>query len=420
MALGGWFGHRAGLGGWSILQRSIDSDGIRRLLEVSGAVWLLILIALSLNDVLPLHRNRRPVASDVAGIAALAVLVVLIRRGSISTGSLNRVVDPTAGGSTDPRGDRPRSSGRARLVPLTLRAASTASPRRWPLTKLTLAEATAQPLRAIATASLIAVTVMFALLSFGYASTLQLGSRDQAAFAVPYDFRLQLGPALVRPQQLAPEAVGPRWPREPSPPTCCDVALPYGSRQPIRKRSSCWASIRRPWTSCTAGDRISGNDRASSSPRSTQPAPPPLGTTLPGRRHVDRVRRHRLRGPAHVGGHRPNRRHVARDHSRRRVRRRRSHQPDTGRCRGELIGFRLAQPADVSARVEHHIGEGTTSEAARAIDVVLSHVQTTTPTDGPPSVDLQVDRLRAADAVVEVQPDSAVRVTGSLLGVAIS
>ena len=67
-----------------------------------------------------------------------------------------------------------------------------------------MAEATAQPLRSIATASLIAVTVMFALLTFGYASTLRLGSRDQAAFAVPYDFRLQLGSALVRPQAVMP------------------------------------------------------------------------------------------------------------------------------------------------------------------------------------------------------------------------
>ena len=43
---------------------------------------------------------------------------------------------------------------------------------------------------------------MFALLTFGYASTLRLGSQDQAAFAVPYDFRLQLGPELIRPQAV--------------------------------------------------------------------------------------------------------------------------------------------------------------------------------------------------------------------------
>ena len=122
LSLGGWFGHRAGLGGWSILRRSIDSDEIRRLLEVSAAVWLLILIALSLNDVLPLHRNRRPVASDVAGVAALGVLVVLIRRGSISTGSLNRVVDPTLV-AVPILAAIALAAVVVRVVPLTLRAA---------------------------------------------------------------------------------------------------------------------------------------------------------------------------------------------------------------------------------------------------------------------------------------------------------
>ena len=117
---------------------------------------------------------------------------------------MNRVVDPTLV-AVPILAAIALAAVVVRVVPLALRAASTASPRRWPLTKLTLAEATAQPLRSIATASLIAVTVMFALLTFGYASTLQLGSRDQAAFAVPYDFRLQLGPALVRPQALDPD-----------------------------------------------------------------------------------------------------------------------------------------------------------------------------------------------------------------------
>jgi hypothetical protein len=45
------------------------------------------------------------------------------------------------------------------------------------------------------------------------------------------------------------------------------------------------------------------------------------------------------------------------------------HCVDPGDAGGQLVGFRLAQPADVSARIEHHIGEGTTSEEARAIDV---------------------------------------------------
>ena len=418
VSLGGWFGHRADLGGWSILRRSIGSEEIRRLLEVSVAVWLLILIALSLNDVLPLHRNRRPVASDVGGVAALAVLVVLIRRGSISTGSLNRVVDPTLV-AVPILAAIALAAVVVRVVPLTLRAASIASPRRWPLTKLTLAEATAQPLRAIATASLIAVTVMFALLSFGYASTLQLGSRDQAAFAVPFDFRLQLGSALVRPQSLVAKD---GWSALTSGTVATDV-LRRGVA--VRQSATNSQTVELLGIDPATLDKLHGwRPDFGPQPRELaarihQPAPAPLGTTLPTDAtsiefdgtgfeglHTSAVIA-RVDGTWHeitldeefAGGVRT--------------------ALTPGDAGGELVGFRLAQPADVSARVEHHIGEGTTSEEARAIDVVLAHVVTTTADGQSKAVDLQLDRLHAADATVEAQPDSSVRVTGSLLGVAI-
>ena len=203
LSLGAWFGHRAGLGGWNVLSRSIDGREAVRLLAVAVAVWVLIIVVLGIRDIAPAQRGRRPIPSDVVGASAFVVLAVMIGRGAISTGSLNRDVDPALV-AVPILAAVVLASVVIRLVPLTLRAASRASPRRWPLTKLTFAEATAQPLRSIATASLIAVTVMFALLTFGYASTLSQGSRDQAAFAVPYDIRLQLGSSLVRPQALTP------------------------------------------------------------------------------------------------------------------------------------------------------------------------------------------------------------------------
>ena len=204
VALGGWLGHRTGLGGWSMLARSIDSSLVSRLLAVAGLAFLLIFAVLGISDVQPAARRRRVLASDVAGVAAVVVLLVMIGRGSVSTGSLNRAVDPVLV-AVPVLAAIVLAAVVVRVVPLVLRATSTASPRRWPLTKLTLAEATAQPLRSVATASLIAVTVMFAMLTFGYATTLRQGSRDQAAFAVPYDFRLQLGASLIRPQAVAPE-----------------------------------------------------------------------------------------------------------------------------------------------------------------------------------------------------------------------
>ena len=90
-----------------------------------------------------------------------------------------------------------------------------------------------------------------------------------------------------------------------------------------------------------------------------------------------------------------------------------------GDAGGRLVGFRLAQPAEVSARAEHHIGEGTTSLAARAIDVTLLRVHVVTAGGRSVVVELPVDELRSANATVAAGPDGAVRVTGSLLGLAI-
>jgi hypothetical protein len=90
-----------------------------------------------------------------------------------------------------------------------------------------------------------------------------------------------------------------------------------------------------------------------------------------------------------------------------------------GDAGGQLIGFRVAQPAEVSARVEHHIGEAGTSLAAESVDVVLRGVQTVGPGERTAVIKLNVDRLHAFNASLEVQPDSGLRVTGSLLGMAI-
>ncbi len=414
---GGWVGHHAGLGGWSILRRSIDGPVAIRVLEVSAVVWLLIFLVLSLEDVLPVQRRRRPVASDVAGVAALLVLLVLIARGSISTGSLDRSVDPALI-AVPVLAAIALAAVVIRVVPMAMRVASAASPRRWPLTKLTLAEATAQPLQSIATASLIAVTVMFALLSFGYASTLRLGSRDQAAFAVPYDFRLQLGSSLVRPQALQPAG---GW----------ATLAPGTTRSDVLRRG---VAIRRSATKSQTVELL-GIDpatlghlhgwRSSFGPEPVQFSPlidaPPtsLGSVLP-----DDATSIEFDGTGLEGLHTSA--VIARtdgtwheitldeefDGGVRTV-------LTPGDAGGRLVGFRLAQPADVSARVEHHIGEGTTSEAARAIDVTLQRVQTQSSGGQTTAIGLPVDRLRAADAKVEPESGSAVRVTGSLLGTAI-
>jgi hypothetical protein len=418
LAVGGWLGNRAGIGGSSVLDRSIDGHLVVRVLAVSAAVWFLIFVVLSVEDVVATNRRRRPTGSDVAGVGALAVLLVLVARGSISTGSLDRDVDPALV-AVPVLAAIALAAVVVRVVPMAMRAASAASPRRWPLTKLTLAEATAQPLQSIATASLIAVTVMFALLSFGYASTLRLGSRDQAAFAVPYDFRLQLGPALVRPQALEPPG---GW----------STIVPGTTQSDVLRRG---VAVRRSATT-TQTVELLGIDpttlghlhgwRSSFGPEPVRltklidvPSPGPLGTALPTDAtsiefdgtgleglHTSAVIA-RLDGTWHEitldeefdGGVRT--------------------ALTPGDAGGRLVGFRLAQPADVSARVEHHIGEGTTSEEAHAIDVTLQRVITLSSDGQATAIGLPVTQLRAQDATVVPQSGSAVRVTGSLLGTAI-
>jgi hypothetical protein len=418
LGLGGWFGHRAGLGGWSILRRSVDGPLAIRVLEVSAAVWLLIYLVLSVEDVLPVHRRGRPVASDVAGVSALIVLLVLIARGSISTGSLASDVDPALV-AVPVLAAIALAAVVIRVVPMAMRAASAASPRRWPLTKLTLAEATAQPLQSIATASLIAVTVMFALLSFGYASTLRLGSSDQAAFAVPYDFRLQLSSSLIRPQALAPSG---GWPTL-TPGTIQSDVLRRGvavNRSATKSQTVELLGIDPATLGHLHGWRSSfGPDPVHLAPFIDAPSSTALGAVLPeDATSIEFV------GTGFVGLHTSA--VIARvDGTWHEITLEEELDGGVrtaltpGDASGRLVGFRLAQPADVSARVEHHIGEGTTSEAARAIDVTLRRVQTRSADGQPTEIGLQVDQLRATDATVEVQSNSAVRVTGSILGSAI-
>ena len=56
--LGSWLGDRAGLGGWSLLDRSIDGSVVSGVIAVSAAVWLLIFAVLSIGD--PRARTTQP------------------------------------------------------------------------------------------------------------------------------------------------------------------------------------------------------------------------------------------------------------------------------------------------------------------------------------------------------------------------
>lgn len=416
--VGVWLGHRGGLGGWSILRRSIDGGVALRVLAVGLVAMLLIFAVLSIADSRPAARRRRLLPSDVAGASGIVVLLVLIARGSISTGSLDQRVDPALV-AVPVLAAIVLAAVVVRVVPFVLRATSTASPRRWPLTKLTLSEATAQPLRSIATASLIAITVMFSLLTFGYASTLRLGSRDQAAFAVPYDFRLQLGSSLIRPQAIAPAA---GWTSLAQGTTATDVL-----RRGVVVRPSATTSQTVELLGIdpgTLGNLHGWRSSFGPSPSRIaqaveQPKSADLGTPLP-----DDAVSIEFAGSGFEGLHTSA--VIARVDGTWHELTLDEELPDgvrteltPGDAGGELVGFRLAVPADVSARIEHHVGEGNTSASAESVDVVVDSVTTADAAGRSTPVALRKDLLHAANAVIDAQPGSALRVTGSLLGVAI-
>ncbi|HEY4609860.1 MAG TPA: hypothetical protein VIH06_11665, partial [Ilumatobacteraceae bacterium] len=383
VALGGWFGSRAGLGASSILRRSIDGAVLTRVLAIGAIVWLLMFVVLSIEDATPAKRNRRVLPSDIVGVSAVVALMVLLARGSISTSSLNRVVDPTLF-AVPVLAAIVLAAVVIRLVPMIVGAAAAASPRRWPVTKLTLAEATAQPLQSIATASLIAVTVMFALLTFGYSSTLQLGSRDQAAFAVPYDFRLQLGPALVRPQAVR---ASDGWSKIVPGTTATDV-LRRGVA--VRQSATTVQTVELLGIDPATLDNLHGWREGFGARPSRlggaidAEAQGPLGTTLPADAttiEFDGTGMAGLNTSAVIERTDGTWHEISLDEELPGGARTKLTEGDAG---GQLVGFRLAQPADVSAKIEHHIGEGTTSEEARAIDVTVNSVLTTA--GGAPTV----------------------------------
>ncbi|HZX55857.1 MAG TPA: hypothetical protein VFE86_14320, partial [Ilumatobacteraceae bacterium] len=418
VALGGWFGSRAGLGASSILRRSIDGAVLTRVLAIGAIVWLLMFVVLSIEDPTTARRNRRVLPSDIIGVSAVIALMVLLARGSISTSSLNRVVDPTLF-AVPVLAAIVLAAVVIRLVPMVVGAGAAATPRRWPVTKLTLAEATAQPLQSIATASLIAVTVMFALLTFGYASTLQLGSRDQAAFAVPYDFRLQLGPALVRPQAVR---ASDGWSAIVPGTTATDV-LRRGVA--VRQSATTVQTVELLGIDPATLDHLHGWRDGFGAPPSRLgksidvEAQGPLGTTLPADAKTiefDGTGLTGLNTSAVIERTDGTWHEISLDEELAGGQRTKLTDGDAG---GRLVGFRIAQPADVSAKIEHHIGEGSTSEEARAIDVTVNSVVTSSGAGQPTVVDLPVDQLRARDATVVAEPGSAVHVTGSILGTAI-
>ena len=112
--LGAWLGHRAGLGGWSVVGRSVDDQLVSRLRAVALVAFTLIFAVLGVRDVQPAvrrrsgqrcrgHRRTHRSAGDGRPWISLGRLAQSRRR-------------PCAGGRPRPRRRRARISRRSRCA----------------------------------------------------------------------------------------------------------------------------------------------------------------------------------------------------------------------------------------------------------------------------------------------------------------
>ena len=183
----------------ALLEGARASGLVPTVLVVSAAAWIVIAIGLRCRD--PRLPGRRLNALDAVIVATLASIALASSRGAASADDLGVRSDPLlsllpilsalCGGLVA-----------ARLAPLLLGLA----PARSLVGRLALSGVLRRPLRPLAAIAFLCATVALVVFAGTYRATLARGAHDQAAFAVPLDLRLTVGPSLARPIDVAPAA----------------------------------------------------------------------------------------------------------------------------------------------------------------------------------------------------------------------
>ena len=359
---GFWLAQRAGSNGGDAFARVVDSSTLGNVALFLFAALIVLIAVMRAADPIVVRR-RRVRGLDIAGVAAAAMIAVLVDRGAPSAAAL--AARPDTGVAAIPVLAAVVCAAVAcRVVPAALRGSAALVPPSRPLLKMSLANSTARPLRPLATASLVALTVMFGVFGLGYRSTLALGARDQSAFAVPYDFRITGGAALVRPSAVAPEA---GWnslaPGLSSTPvlrrgTVVRVAGFSGSTAEVVGLDPTTLASLHGWRADfgAAPDTLAAQlDMA---------APKPFGTTLPAEAIALTIATSGLDGTAVSVVVQQT---TGRWHELPAIYRRSGDwvvELEANDAGGRLIGFRVGQDIEAASRTEHHIGEGDTSVGA--------------------------------------------------------
>jgi hypothetical protein len=191
----------------NVLRRAPGHGHLLTLAGLIVAFWLAVMATLRASFE-HARRVRRILPTDVLGVAALGVWVLAASRSASSAASLSTGADPLLS-LTPAFASIAVGCLMVRLLPTGHALGRRLAPRRmWPL-RLALSSRTSGGARPVATAAFLASALTLATFALGYRSTLQTGSRDQAAFTVPFDVSLNEGAKLVRPQDVAPSA---GWP----------------------------------------------------------------------------------------------------------------------------------------------------------------------------------------------------------------
>ncbi len=181
--------------GWNDLYGPGD---LQVLLMFAVALFVIAAATLTFADHAPL-RGLRP--TDIIGLVAAAGLAVLSNTRANGSTSYRRfdsflVALPLLSALI-------ACAVAVRLAPVVLGGLGRLLRSR-PLARLGVIDGLRQPWRPLAAICVLTSTIMFFTVAIGYSSTLRTGAADQAAFEVPYDARIGMGPALVRPIERRP------------------------------------------------------------------------------------------------------------------------------------------------------------------------------------------------------------------------
>ncbi len=323
----------------------------------------------------------RPTALDAVGAAAFCMAALAVSRGSATASSLVSKGDPLI--ALLPLLAAVVVAWIAiRLVPVLVARFAQLLGHHAPLVRTALGEVARRPTVPLATAGFLAAATTLSIFSLGYRSTLAAGARDQASYAVPFDFTLAYGPALVRPSAVEP--VG-GWPSIAPSAVSTDILRRSASVESQKLSTDSIAMVglepstltsMRGWRS-DFGPSIESMQAAITSKRDQPTAGTviPLGTTrltITGDGDLSTTEIAAIVASEKGLWHEDTTTLSKSDTNQLVV------TLDPGDAGGRLIGFRLGQPGTQAQKTQHHAGEGNTGAAYFTATITLDSVEAET------------------------------------------